>query len=340
MLRTIKQGGLAAARFAGLFRVASASSYRNSRVFVIGYHSVSLDDEHEWDPSLYISPKTLRRRLEAIRLNNCTVLSLDDAISRVNEGNLPERAVVLTFDDGTSDFHGIVWPMLQEFGYPATVYLTTYYCENRYPVTPGIWSYLLWKARRNNKVNLQPIVGEDARFDLARSSDRAAAVKKIIDFARSRNQDAQQRDVLSAELASLLGVDYQQIRKQRLLELMTPDEVRQVSNEGASVQMHMHRHATPPERERYLNNLEENRRFISNLTVAPPTHFCYPCGVYNQESVSWLRALGVASATTCEPGFMSTNTDKLVIPRLIDSSTISELAFESWIVGIGALMTV
>jgi len=339
MLRTIKQGGLAAARLAGLFKVASGSTFRNSRVFVLGYHGVSLKDEHEWDPSLYVSPATMRRRLEIIRRNNCTVLSLSDAISQLHAGTLPPRAVVLTFDDGTSDFYSIVWPMLQEFGYPGTVYLTTYYVENPYPVAPGIYSYLLWKAGKV-KFDAKPILGEDVTFDLADPASRTAAAKKILAFTRAEKMEAADRHRLCSELARSLGVNYQEILDKRILHLMTPDEVRQVSRAGASVEMHMHRHGTPSVREKYVRNLEENRRFISDLTVSPPTHFCYPCGVYNQESVSWLRDLGIASATTCEPGFMSTNTDTLTIPRLIDSSTISELAFEGWIVGIGALMTV
>jgi len=338
MLRTIKQGGLAAARMAGLFKVASASSYRNSRVFIIGYHSVALLDEHIWDPALYISSATLRRRFEIIRRSNCTVLSLDDAISRLNQGSLPPRTVVLTFDDGTCDFHSIVWPMLQEFGFPATVYLTTFYVENPYPVVPGIFSYLLWKAG-NVKFNARSILGQDVTFDITDQATRHAAWQQITAFTRAHNLDPQQKHVLAAELARLIGVDYQQLCHQRLLHLMTPDEVRHVARAGASVQMHMHRHITPPQRDVYLENLEANRRFITGLTGSSPTHFCYPSGAYTQQSVGWLRELGIASATTCEPGLMSATTDALLIPRLIDTSFISDLAFESWLVGIGPLMT-
>ena len=40
-------------------------------------------------------------------------------------GGLPDRAVVLTFDDGFEDFHRCALPLLDRYGYTATVFVTT-----------------------------------------------------------------------------------------------------------------------------------------------------------------------------------------------------------------------
>lgn len=48
------------------------------------------------------------------------VLSLEDAVAGGEEGG-----VVITFDDGTPDFHGAVLPLLVEHGVPAHLYLAT-----------------------------------------------------------------------------------------------------------------------------------------------------------------------------------------------------------------------
>ena len=40
-------------------------------------------------------------------------------------GGLPDRAVVLTFDDGFEDFHRRALPLLDRYGYTATVFVTT-----------------------------------------------------------------------------------------------------------------------------------------------------------------------------------------------------------------------
>ena len=92
---------------------------------ILCYHGVSLDDEHEWNPTLYISARTLARRLDALRRLGCTVLSLPEAVDRLYEKSLPKRAVVLTFDDGYYDFKAKALPLLEARGYPATVYVAT-----------------------------------------------------------------------------------------------------------------------------------------------------------------------------------------------------------------------
>lgn len=48
-----------------------------------------------------------------------------DIPDRPDGPNRPNKYVVLTFDDGYHDFYTTAFPVLREFGYPATVYLPT-----------------------------------------------------------------------------------------------------------------------------------------------------------------------------------------------------------------------
>ena len=52
------------------------------------------------------------------------VFTLDDAVARLARGETPD-GVVLTFDDGTPDFHDVAVPILQRHGVPATLYACT-----------------------------------------------------------------------------------------------------------------------------------------------------------------------------------------------------------------------
>ena len=63
VLRTLKEAGLSAGRSCGLFKLASSSRFRNSRLLVLGYHGISLEDEHQWNPSTFLSPEVFRRRM-------------------------------------------------------------------------------------------------------------------------------------------------------------------------------------------------------------------------------------------------------------------------------------
>lgn len=54
------------------------------------------------------------------------VISLTDACKGIFHGTpLPPRPVVITFDDGYENFSEFAWPVLQHYGFPATVYLVS-----------------------------------------------------------------------------------------------------------------------------------------------------------------------------------------------------------------------
>ena len=110
----------------GVFSAVRKSGWRGRRLLILGYHGISTTDEHEWNPPLYMPRGALRSRFELIRKGGYTVLPLKEAVVRLSAGTLPQRAVAITFDDGTVDFAEVVVPLLRQFGFPATVYVTTY----------------------------------------------------------------------------------------------------------------------------------------------------------------------------------------------------------------------
>ena len=148
LVSAVKTSLFACANAAGVSGRFANTAWRCRRLLILCYHGVSLADEHEWNPTLYISPRTLTRRLDALRRLGCTVLSLSEAIDRLYEKRLPKRAVVLTFDDGYYDFKAKALPLLEERSYPATVYVTT----DRWTSDIGIdhlrASYLSWRSGR------------------------------------------------------------------------------------------------------------------------------------------------------------------------------------------------
>src|SRR5579883_3219271 len=148
MRTLIKQGALRALRSAGLFRIAAGSKMRRERLLILCYHGISLRDEERWEELLYISPRLFRQRLETLRRFGARVLELGEALRRLRERSLPPRSVVLTFDDGFYDFHRNALPLLEEFGYPCTLYLTTHYCRYRFPIFNLVVPYVLWKSGR------------------------------------------------------------------------------------------------------------------------------------------------------------------------------------------------
>src|SRR5216684_4865989 len=155
MRTLLRRTALKALKTAGVFHLVKNSAWRRQRLLILCYHGVALEDENLWRPYLYISLQLLERRLEILRRENYTVLGLGEAVERLFRKDLPPRSLVLTFDDGTYDFYKQAYPLVvKRFGFPVTVYLTTYYSDLQRPIFGLMCSYLMWKARRLGTVAL------------------------------------------------------------------------------------------------------------------------------------------------------------------------------------------
>ena len=337
MLKQLKRATLSSLKTSGIFSVVRNSRWRSQRLLILAYHGISLDDEHEWDSSLYMSPERFRRRMQLLKKSDCAVLPLSEAITRLYAGDLPERCVALTFDDGNHDFYKEAYPVIQEFDFPVTVYLTTFYSHYPSPVFDVICSYLLWKGR-GAELDFKAITGQEMRVNLSDEVARARATAELRKFARDQKFSAEEKDALVAAVASQLGIDYDALQGQRLLRILSPDEVKTLAAAGVDVQLHTHRHRTPMNRSLFLREIEDNRNSIQAMTGAYASHFCYPSGVYDEAFLPWLEEANVRSATTCELGFATRQTHPLLLPRLVDVSGLSDLEFEGWLTGVAAAL--
>ena len=334
MLRTAKIAALVLADSLGLNAIFLRSRWRRERLLILCYHGISLDDEHQWDPSLYMPPALLRARLQELRDRGCTVLPLAEALTRLDEGTLPRAAVAITFDDGGYDFYKAAWPVLREFDYPATVYLTTYYSEYNKPVFDPMASYLLWKGRGQvlelKEASLGPIMLDD--------QGRERAFRQLLAWAQDKPLSGREKDSLLARLAAALGVDYAALCRRRILHIMTPAEAAKLAAQGLDLQLHTHRHFISRERGRFVQEIDDNLLRLRQISAVPPRHYCYPMGAFYPEFPGWLRELGIESATTCRPGIADRHMDRLLLPRLVDTSDLTGYEFRAWLSGLASLL--
>lgn len=95
------------------------------RVPVLMYHEVA--DSSATDSPLAVSPNVFADHVSYLHDAGFSTITAGKlaAILSGGAGDLPERPVVLTFDDGYGDFYAQALPLLKRYGFNATLFQTT-----------------------------------------------------------------------------------------------------------------------------------------------------------------------------------------------------------------------
>jgi len=300
----------------GLFRVARRIYRRRLRILC--YHGFETADQAAFKPKLFMRGDTFERRLATLAQEEYRVVELGAALAGLREGTNPDDCVAITIDDGWSGVKAVGAPLLKRFGYPATLYVSTQYVVERYPVFDVAVEYLFWKAAARP------------------GSGGAEPLEHTVDdvCARGSQVTVQERFQLWRDLGQRMGLDTEAIAQSGALNLMTAADIRLLANQGMDIQLHTHRHdfplgsATDAKAE-----IAMNRAVLEPLVGHPLRHFCYPSGVWSEAQGPWLEELGVESATTCEAGLNHRETPRYALNRFLDGENIEQIEFEAEVSG-------
>src|SRR5215212_5224770 len=96
----------------------------DQRTLILLYHRVAKLHSDLW--SLAVTPEHFAEHLEVLR-QYAHPIRLQHLPQALSDGNIPNRSVVVTFDDGYADNLHSAKPLLKRYDIPATFFLTTGY---------------------------------------------------------------------------------------------------------------------------------------------------------------------------------------------------------------------
>ena len=113
----------------------SAATLAAEHATITLYHHVT-----ETTPaSTSISPANFREHLDHLRDDGFTVLPLPELLSALQERRqIPDKSMAITFDDGYISIFDTAFPILQEYGFPFTVFI------NSQPLNDQMNGYMTW----------------------------------------------------------------------------------------------------------------------------------------------------------------------------------------------------
>jgi peptidoglycan/xylan/chitin deacetylase (PgdA/CDA1 family) len=322
----LNQAFLHISKWLGLFHLAGLATRGGLRILC--YHGFALDSESAFRSSLFMDADEFRRRLDFLRKKGFPVLGLSEALGAMDCRKLPPRATVITIDDGFYSVHKVAKSLLVQYGFPATVYITSYYCLKETPIFRLVVQYMFWKTKRET-IELGELADTlSGGFLLSDSRQSEDAISAVIHYGEERC-DEPQRVALCERLGHLLDFDYERLRRSRALSLMNTTELEELSAAGLDIQLHTHRHRFPEDEALAIQEICQNRASLVPFARGPLVHFCYPSGIWSDKQWAWLARQRIASATTCLPGLNYPSTPRLALTRVLDGQNVSQIEFEA-----------
>jgi peptidoglycan/xylan/chitin deacetylase (PgdA/CDA1 family) len=97
-----------------------------SRIAILGYHKIGSPPPDGWETWFFVSEAVFSEQLAALRDGGWQPIDLTTFVRGLEDpGKLPERAALITFDDGYRSVREIALPVLERFGYPAVLFMPT-----------------------------------------------------------------------------------------------------------------------------------------------------------------------------------------------------------------------
>lgn len=296
---------------------AGFPSVTSNSVNIIAYHRVVSDIAKAEKESIYgivVSAASFRKHCELLR-KSFDVVSLETAMYFLDgERKLSRPLAVITFDDGYLDFYEEAFPILNEFGLPATVFLPTDFIGQKTPLAHDRIYWLIKQAFENGVPMMGALIKTGVSKKLAKKFDGEKDILKLTDLIVFLPNDL--REKLIFEMEKELGNRFENYPPE--YQLLTWEMVREMSRKGISFGGHTANHVILPLEDFSQMEAEivTSKQKLETQLGNKVHSFAYPNGEYNPQIKQLVAQAGYKIAVTTEKRINQTGADLLSLGRI------------------------
>jgi len=298
-----------------------------SGTIVLGYHGVAIDEEiHDpWVQRSQTALSEFRAHLEFIG-NNFEVASADETLEQSSR----KRRIHLSFDDGYVGFADHAVPLLNEYGFPASVYVVTDALTDETRLPPYIGRAALGHCEPGE------LTLDSIRFksEITDRNSRLAVYSEVSMVLKTGNSVTSAS--LVDELIALIPNDqWTSINQKYNTDSLMPWEtLRKVSDAGFTVGAHTKSHLSLSDKQAGAEIENEVAGSVNAVRqeLGSCDWFAYPNGTIDDWSLAAAAAVknaGVKGAWTLEPGVIRNPSElnphrlpRFSVPRSQDRFTL------------------
>jgi peptidoglycan/xylan/chitin deacetylase (PgdA/CDA1 family) len=269
---TVKRASLNAAHRAGVLAALRRARGRHS-LAVLCYHRIGYPERGpaRFDPMCSATPEGFDAQLTWIA-ERYRVVSLEAVIEWARgRTDLPDRPLLITFDDGYRDNADVAAPILQSHRFPAALFLTTGMLDGNGPLWWDRVARCVERARAG-EADL-PLLG---RVELLQGRRRRRTLAELIERLKELPEDDKLEVI--ASVAERLGVEEQESDVAELY--IDWDTARRMQSSGFGFGAHTVTHPilTRIDEERVRHELVGSKQRIEAELGIPVRSLAYPNG--------------------------------------------------------------
>lgn len=296
---------------------------RGKSAAILMYHSVLEEPSRVTDSlgGIALSTRAFQSQMEMLARDFRPVDLERVARFVTEEGELPERAVVITFDDGYTDNYEIAMPILNQVGVPATFYVTVDCIERRTLPWPSRLRFAFRTTQKTSWVD-----STCKSWNLSSAEDRETAYLSACDQVCQMAGVTLEAEVARAErdLEAILPDSTAQL-------MMTWDQVRGLEQKGHIVGSHTMTHPNMAflKLDDLRRELTVSKRTMESHLGASVRHFSYPCPAlfpnWTQLTTEESKRAGYQTAVTTNDGVVRKRDNPLELKRVRPTRTVDGL---------------
>jgi peptidoglycan/xylan/chitin deacetylase (PgdA/CDA1 family) len=305
----------------GVMRLAAG--FRAPGAAILMYHSVMENPmcQENLLGGIGHSRDAFREQMQLLERHYLPV-SLDHVKNFVlGQGELPNRAVAVTFDDGYADNYEIAAPILNEVGVPATFYITVDCVAHGKLPWPARLRFAFHSSRKGSWSD-----ASGKAWPLHDRGERERAYLFSCDECCKLTGESQEKYVANIELD--LGA---RVPSQSGALMMNYEQVRGIARQGHSVGSHTMTHPNLAHVSLAEARLEltESKRHLEQQLKLTVQHFSYPCPAlppnWTEATAEESRRAGYETAVTTNSGIVRKGDDPLCWKRVPPTKTVEGL---------------
>lgn len=297
----MKQAMLKLMKAAGVF--APFRFANRNRALILTYHRFGANDATK------TSARDFRQQLDYLT-SHYEIVPLSFIAGRTES---KRNLAAITIDDGYSDAYEIAFPILREYGAPATLFAVTDFIDRK------IWMWtdkLRYLTSHTRKESLETTIGNRAfRFPLNDSASRREAADRINSALKSIPEADKNRAI--ARIAESLGVEISDTPPDDFAPINW-EQAREMEGAGLVIGSHTLTHPilTKVDESQLRQELVRSRQRIESILKRKVDLFCYPNGNYNSAVALEVERAGYRCAVTVEHGLNDEQNNPFALKRV------------------------